>query len=155
VATERFTVRTPPYPYPPGASVDLYVRPEHIVLVRPEHEREPRRGNLVRGRIVDELHLGPVHTLYFSLLDAGEAGAGSPPAAHCSEGRGGEARPAHDLEVDLAAHPYQALRVAERREWLLSLVPEALHLTPPHGLGAEELDETLEIAGGAPMGSSR
>jgi hypothetical protein len=35
----------------------------------------------------------------------------------------------YDLEVDLAAHPYGALRVAERREWLLSLAPEARHVT--------------------------
>ena len=138
VSTGRFTVRTLTYPYPPGTAVDLYVRPEHVVLVRPEHEREPHRLNLVRGRIVDELLQGPIHTLYFQLTrqpvavpvaiqqplpvpPGNDADAAAPPPAGA---------PAYDLEVDLAAHPYQALRVAERREWLLSLTPDALHLTP-------------------------
>jgi ABC-type sulfate/molybdate transport systems ATPase subunit len=112
VATGHFTVHTPPYPFPPGAAVDLYVRPEHVVMVRPEHEHDPHRGNLVRGRIVDEQHIGPVHTLYFRLAESDSAAP-------------------YDLEVDVAAHPYQALRAAERRQWLLSLTPEALHLTAP------------------------
>ncbi|HEX2033944.1 MAG TPA: ABC transporter ATP-binding protein [Chloroflexota bacterium] len=128
VTTERFTVRTPPYPFPPGAAVQLYVRPEHVVLIRPEHEAAPHRGNLVRGQIVDELHLGPVHTLYLRLLDRAPAASPGGHTAVGSPAARGEA--AYDLEVDLAPHPYQALHVAERREWLLSLVPEALHLTP-------------------------
>jgi molybdate transport system ATP-binding protein len=113
VATDRFTVLTPPYPFAPGTTVDLYVRPEHVALVRPEHESSPQRINLVHGRIVDELHLGPVHTLYFHLQETAEDAPGA----------------AYDLEVDVAAHPYEALRIAERREWMLSLSPEALHLT--------------------------
>jgi molybdate transport system ATP-binding protein len=128
VATERFSVHTPPYPFEPGAAVDLYVRPEHVVLIRPEHERDPHRTNLVRGRIVDEQHLGPVWTLYFRLGqeadDGGETGGET-------EGGAGD-HSGYDLEVDIAAHPYQALRVSERREWLLSLTPEALHVAPRH-----------------------
>jgi hypothetical protein len=152
VATDRFCVRTPPYPFPAGAAVDLYVRPEHVVLVRPEHEGDPRRPNLVRGRIVDELHLGPIHTLYFRLRPGppGPAAPSGPSAGSRDWSRerepGREAGEApslpgwapprdagYDLEVDLAAHPYQALRVAQRREWLLSLTPEALHLAAPQG----------------------
>ncbi len=126
VASGRFRVATPAYPYAPGAAVDLYVRPEHVVLVRPEHEAAPRRPNLLRGRIVDEQHLGPLHTLYFQLLVS--------EAAHDDAAQVAQAR--YDLEVDIAAHPYRALRVAERREWLLSLVPEGLHLSTPGGTTA-------------------
>ena len=122
VATERFAVRTPPYPFAPGTPVDLFIRPDHVVLVRPEHEADPHRVNLVRGRIVDEQHLGPLHTLYFRLAESPESAVGQVGST------GREFR--HDLEVDLAAHPYQALRFAERREWLLSISPEALHLAP-------------------------
>jgi hypothetical protein len=128
VDSGRFSVATPAYPYAPGTVVDLYVRPEHVVLVRPEHEAAPRRPNLLRGTIVDEQHLGPLHTLYFRLTgDSGAGGAGG--------GRGAQDGPRYDLEVDIAAHPYRALRVAERREWLLSLVPDGLHLAAPGGTG--------------------
>ena len=147
VAADRFTVRTPPYPFAPGAAVDLYVRPEHVVLVRPEHEHDPHRTNLVRGRIVDELHQGPIHTLYFKLAPSPLCPSPGWAPALSLQGEGEESfsglRPEpdsgstrdlkpYDLEVDVAAHPYQALRVAERREWLLSLTPEALHLTAAH-----------------------
>jgi hypothetical protein len=163
VVTDRFAVRTPPYPFPPGTPVTLYVRPERVVLIRPEYERDPHRDNLVRGRIVDELHLGPVYTLYFRLHSDGTARDGqadavgntgrpiSPPGSVPTErrdagedgpgpGRGNDAGPglAYDLEVDVAAHPYGALRVADRREWLLSLAPEALHVTAAGaGIGGE------------------
>jgi molybdate transport system ATP-binding protein len=120
VVTDRFAVRTRPYPFQIGAAVDLYVRPEHVVLIRPEHEHDPRRENLVRGQIVDETHLGPVHTLYLRLS-----------LPHNPSSDGEQAGAGYDLEVDIAPHPYQALRVAERREWLLSLAPEGLHLTAP------------------------
>jgi molybdate transport system ATP-binding protein len=136
VATERFTVRTPPYPFAPGTPVDLYVRPEHVVLIRPEHEHDTHRTNLVRGRIVDELHLGPIHTLYFRLI--------GPSSGDYQESAGAAA--AYDLEVDVAAHPYQALHVAERREWLLSLTPEALHLAPAQLDTVPALPEVLEAA---------
>lgn len=117
VETEHFLVRTPAYPFAVGTPVELFVRPEHVVLVRPEHQADPRRENLVRGVIVDEQHLGPVHTLFFRLLPQRTDTPYPTPKYH--------------LEVDLAAHPYRALRVGERREWLLSLTPETLHLTMP------------------------
>jgi molybdate transport system ATP-binding protein len=130
VATDRFTVRTPPYPFQIGARVDLYVRPELVQLVRPAYAPDAgteagltRPGrNRFAGHIVEELRLGPVHTLYFRLA---APGGGTLPVL------GDDGGAPVDLEVDIAAHPYQALRVAERRDWTLALPPEALHVTPP------------------------
>jgi hypothetical protein len=92
---------------------------------------------------VDEQHLGPVHTLYFRILGEDAAGGGVP--------AGGDAPPAElDLEVDVAAHPYQALRIAERREWTLALPADALHVTagaPRPGIPAvDELSVELPVA---------
>jgi hypothetical protein len=54
-----------------------------------------------------------------------------------------------DLEVDVAAHPYRALRVAERREWTLALPADALHVTagdaPRAGMPAVD-DDQLPLA---------
>jgi hypothetical protein len=87
---------------------------------------------------VDEQHLGPVHTLYFRILGEAPAAGGSPATGE------------YDLEVDVAAHPYQALRVAERREWTLALPADALHVTagaPRPGMPAvDELSVELPVA---------
>jgi molybdate transport system ATP-binding protein len=140
VQTARFTARTPAYPFPAGAAVHLYVRPDAVTLVRPETEPDAEagrppdhpRGTRLRGRIVDEQHLGPLHTLYFRL-----AGAGAPMAP-------GEPADGHDLEVDIAAHPYQALRIADRREWTLALPTDALHVTAgTPGAGVPAVDELV------------
>jgi molybdate transport system ATP-binding protein len=115
VQTGRFTVRTPPFPFPAGAPVFLYVRPDAVALVRPGDVRQPEDSTLLRGRIVDDQYLGPLHTLYVRLLDtlAAPDGAGAP----------------YDLEVDIAAHPYRALGVDTHAEWTLALPFEALHVT--------------------------
>jgi molybdate transport system ATP-binding protein len=140
VGTARFVVRTPPYPFPAGAAVYLYVRPDAVTLVRPGHDQplDPQRATHLRGRIVDEQHLGPVHTLYFRILGEAPAAGGSPATGE------------YDLEVDVAAHPYQALRVAERREWTLALPADALHVTagaPRPGMPAvDELSVELPVA---------
>ena len=126
VRTARFAVRTPPYPFPAGAAVYLYVRPDAVSLVRPGHDHDPVAPGttLLRAQIVDEQHLGPVHTLYVRILDGAAAARPSPGA-----GAGGAPRADYDLEVDVAAHPYGALGVAGRREWTLALPADALHVT--------------------------
>jgi molybdate transport system ATP-binding protein len=143
VRTARFVVRTPPYPFPAGAAVYLYIRPDAVTLVRPGHDPDPdpQRATLLRGCIVDEQHLGPVHTLYLRVLGEGPAAGGAPAA-------GDAPRAEFDLEVDVAAHPYQALRVAERREWTLALPADALHVTagaPRVGLPAVDAELPVEL----------
>ena len=98
-----------------GAPVSLYVRPDAVALVRPGDVRQPEDSTLLRGRIVDDQYLGPLHTLYVRLLDtlAAPYSAGAP----------------YDLEVDIAAHPYRALGVGTHAEWTLALPFEALHVT--------------------------
>ena len=133
VQTARFTVRTPPFPFAAGAAVYLYVRPDAVTLVREGAGRQPPDATLLRGRIVDDQYLGPVHTLYFGLLDPPAAPAGPatrgdgsvPPAAAPGAAVGAP----YDLEVDIAAHPYGALGVATQGQWTLALPFEALHVT--------------------------
>jgi molybdate transport system ATP-binding protein len=121
VQTGRFTVRTPPFPFPAGAPVFLYVRPDAVALVRPGDVRQPQDSTLLRGRIVDDQYLGPLHTLYVRLLDTLAASDGAPAPA-------GAGSP-YDLEIDIAAHPYRALGAGPHGEWTLALPFEALHVT--------------------------
>jgi molybdate transport system ATP-binding protein len=101
------------------ASVSLCVRPERIILVRPErlaHERE----NLLCGRIVGEMNDGSIVVLSFRL-----DGARLTPAR------------AHDLEIELPVYIYERLGLASQREWYISIKRDAIHVIP-----ADEGSET-------------
>jgi ABC-type sulfate/molybdate transport systems ATPase subunit len=126
VQTARFTVRTPPFPFAAGAAVSLYVPPDAVALLRERDGRAPDGATLLRGRVVDDQFLGPLHTLYVRLL---EDAAGPAAAAATGITPNGAAPAAYDLEIDLAAHPYGALGVAGQPVWTLALPFEALHVT--------------------------
>ena len=101
-----YELETPLYPFAPGDGVLLCLRPEHALLVRPGSEPHVApRSNLVRGRIVREVASGAFHTLVMRL-----------------EGTDLE------LEVDVPAHPYEVMGVAQQRDWQVSLKRSALHL---------------------------
>jgi hypothetical protein len=94
----------------PNTSVDVCIRPEHVLLVRPSQPPHlAPRSNLLEGEIVRELGYGTHHTLYLRL---------DRPI------RGGD----YDLEVDVPAHPYEVMDVANQRRWCVSLKRSALHL---------------------------
>ena len=91
-----------------GTVVDVCIRPERILLLRPDHPRtEPPRDSQVTAELVDEVAHGASYTLFFRV-------PGLP----------------QDIEVDLAAHPYDVLDVAHRRTWSLALPRQALHIMP-------------------------
>ncbi|HEV8637327.1 MAG TPA: ABC transporter ATP-binding protein [Chloroflexota bacterium] len=101
-----YEIETPPYPFPPGEAVLVCLRPEHALLVRPGTEPHVApRSNLVRGRIVREVASGAFYTLVLRL-------------------EGAEL----ELEVDVPAHPYEVMGVAERPDWEVSLKRSAIHL---------------------------
>lgn len=115
VETAGFVVRTPPYPFAVGAPVDICIRPERLILTRPnggrhtDVEGEPR-NTLLYGEIVDEIAHGAQHTLFFR-ADGSASPAGT-----------------HDLEVEIAAHPHQVLNVAGTRRWAVSVTREDVHV---------------------------
>lgn len=109
VDTGRMTLRVDAAPAPVGSVVDICIRPERIILLRPERRpRDAARDTVVEAEIVDETAHGAAYTLFFRLA-------------------GGPTHGAADVEVDVPAHPYDVLGVSRRRDWLLAFPREALH----------------------------
>ena len=105
----RFSVRAAALE-PVGQEVALCIRPERVLLLRPDRlSEEAARDTLITADIVDEIAHGASHTLFFKL-------AGQPPP------RG------YDVEVDVAAHPYDVLGVRQRRTWALAFPRAAVHV---------------------------
>lgn len=93
----------------PGQPVDVAIRAERVNLRR-VHEPGEAWPNRVEARIVEEFAFGPVHQLRLAVCPGGLI-----------------------LESELAARPYEILGVARRKEWLLELPPEHLHVMPAQG----------------------
>ncbi len=86
----------------PGDAVDVTIRPERVVFRR----GEPAANGLL-ARIDRDFDYGAIHEL------------------HCEP-----TGPGPRLVAELAVRPYEVLGVASRREWLLELPPEQLHVMP-------------------------
>jgi molybdate transport system ATP-binding protein len=116
----RFELRAASGRFRPGDDVDCCIRPERVLLVRPERlETHAGQDSMLLAEIVDESAHGASHTLFFRV-------AGTP----ASDG--------YDVEVDIAAHPYEVLGVAAQRTWALTFPREAVHVmpaTPPVAAG--------------------
>ncbi len=94
---------------PVGAVVDVCIRPERVLLLRPDRPgTETPRDTVVLARIVDEIAHGAVYTLFFRIERSNAAG--------------------HDVEVDVPAHPYEVMGVRHRRDWALAFPREAVHV---------------------------
>ncbi len=110
VGTANLTA--PDQPFAIGTAVDVCIRPEQILLVR--SGREPHFGprtNTMDGEIVREVAQGAFHTLYVRLDQRLRDGD-------------------FDLEIDVPAHPYEVMDVAQQRRWQISLKQSALHVVP-------------------------
>jgi molybdate transport system ATP-binding protein len=112
VDTGRLTVRAGGFPCSAGESVDICIRPERVLLLRPDRLHiDDMQDTVVLAEIVDEIAHGSSHTLFFRLAD----------------------RPStreHDIEVDVPSHPYEVMGVRERRTWALALPRRAVHVMP-------------------------
>jgi hypothetical protein len=110
VETDRFAVRAGGGPWQRGDSVDLCIRPERILLLRPERVPDGEsRDSIVTADLVEEVAHGAAHTLYFRV--------------------GGDTSPdGHDIEVDISSHVYEVLDVRGRRRWSLAFPRPAVHV---------------------------
>lgn len=112
IDTGGFAVRAAAADLTIGAPVDACIRPERIILLRPERlAADEARDTVVTAEIVEEVGHGASYTLFFRLP-------------------GGAAARGHDIEVDLPAHPYEVMGVRERRIWTLAFPREAVHVMP-------------------------
>lgn len=103
-------VHTPPATYRVGDVIDFCIRPEEIMLVRPDRvSGSAVEENQYPGLIVGEVAYGTTFTLHLRL-------AGDP----LGQGRD------YDLQVDTPAHVYYRLEVESKKDWTVSLKKEAI-----------------------------
>jgi molybdate transport system ATP-binding protein len=115
--TGHFSVTAPPYPCQAGQEVEFCIRPESIMIVRPDQPlRGPVKENLLAGIIVDELPRGSIHTLFFRIQDSPKD---------------------YDLEIEVPDHAYQRLGLYPGKEVTVSLKMSAIHIIPEFGSGEE------------------
>ncbi len=106
-------VDAPPYPFNVGAQVHLCLRPERIMLLRPERAGHSSDENAFHGHLIRELSDGTDVTLYF----------------RCDGVRLAPAQD-YDLQIELPVYIYERLHLASEREWTVSLRRNAMHLIP-------------------------
>ncbi len=106
-------IDAPPYPFQVGEPVHLCLRPERIMLLRPERAGRSSDENALHGQLMQEMSDGTIVTLYFKSEDVRLA-----PGAD------------YDLQIELPVYIYERLRLASQREWTVSLRKNAIHLIP-------------------------
>lgn len=92
-------------PLATGAAVDIAIRAERVILRR--HTEGGGEPNQFVAVTAEQFAFGSTHTLRLEPVEAGPA-----------------------VEVELAARPYDVLQASTRREWLVELPPEDLHVMP-------------------------
>jgi molybdate transport system ATP-binding protein len=112
-------VYAPAGPRSEGDSVDLCIRPEEIMLLRPDRETGAAvEENRFEGEIVEEIAHGTTFTLMVKLdgdpLDSGRK---------------------YDLHVEIPANIYFRLGVDAQKRWSVSLKKDAIHLMTPEARG--------------------
>lgn len=94
-----------------GERVYLCIRPERVLLIRPERAEQGERENEIEGELIDELSDGMNVTLSF-------------------RARGGRLRPndTFDLQIDVPVYIYERLDLHHQRAWAVSLRTRSMHL---------------------------
>jgi molybdate transport system ATP-binding protein len=94
-----------------GEGVHVCIRPERVLLIRPERAEQGERENEIEGELTDELSDGMNVTLSF-----------------CA--RGARLRPEepYDLQIDVPVYIYERLDLHHQREWAVSLRSRSMHL---------------------------
>lgn len=115
VSVGASSIVAPAGPFPEGSPVDLCIRPEEVMLVRPDRDSRPAvEENRYPGEVVAEIAHGTSFTLMFRLH-------GDP--FHLGRD--------YDLQMEIPANVYYRLGVDHRKEWTVSLKKESIHLMPP------------------------
>jgi molybdate transport system ATP-binding protein len=101
---------TPVYPFEVGQTVQCCIRPEQVLLLRPQQE-PARKKNVVRGEIVSIMTDGLSFTLHLRLAEQ-------------------RLKPekSFDIAVALPLHVYESLAPAVGQVWQASLKQGAIHL---------------------------
>jgi molybdate transport system ATP-binding protein len=86
-----------------GTRAALCVRPEHMILVRPDRGHANAVDTLINVELEDEFATGNNHHLYMRVLKDGQR-------SDCV------------VEVDVSAHPYEVMGVARQRHWQVALI---------------------------------
>lgn len=105
------SIDAPPYPFAIGARVFACVRPERIMLLRPERAGRSSDENALRGEIVREMNDGMTVTLFFR-----------------AEEKRLMPEQDFDLQIELPVYIYERLNLAHQREWTVSLRKNGIHL---------------------------
>ncbi|MCL5962133.1 MAG: ABC transporter ATP-binding protein [Chloroflexi bacterium] len=110
IASQGFSVITPFYPRTPGERVEFCIRPEHIMLLRPDRQSEKAvKENQLSGTIVREIGRGESYLLLF-------------------KADGLPADQDYHLHIEVPAHVFQKLALALRKRWTVSLKKAAIHV---------------------------
>jgi len=104
-------IETMPGDFNPGTRVTVCVRPERVMLLRPEQAGKSSDENALRGEIVRETNDGMMATLFFR-----------------AEGTRLMREQDYDLQIELPVYIYERLDLARQRTWLVSLRKNAIHL---------------------------
>lgn len=115
-------VETSPGPFAPGMRVDVCVRPERIILLRPERAGQSSDENAMHGEIIREMSDGTMATLFFRAVDV-----------RLSENED------YDLQIELPVYIYERLNLAHRRRWTVSLRKNAMHLISGEGCADQSM----------------
>lgn len=110
IESDGFRVHAPPYRRSKGEKVEYCIRPEHIMLLRPDRISGERvKENQLAGSIVQEINHGGSVTLLFKI------------AAFTNDDD-------YDLQIEVPVHVHQQLRLANRKEWMVSLKKSCIHV---------------------------
>jgi len=109
-------IETMPGNFNPGSRVTVCLRPERVMLLRPEQAGISSDENSLRGEIVRETNDGMMATLFFR--STGER------LARAQD---------YDLQIELPVYIYERLHLARQRQWLVSLRKNAIHLIQETG----------------------
>ena len=102
-----------PERFEPGTHVHVCLRPERVMLLRPEQIGRHSDQNAVQGEIVREMSDGMMASLFFRTI-----------GSHLNL----DATRDYDLQIELPVYIYERLNLAQQRQWTASLRKNAIHL---------------------------
>lgn len=110
VVVGPLTLDTPAYPFDTGQTVQLCIRPEQVILLRPQKEAR-HLDNIVEGEIVSIMTDGLSFSLQLRLLEH-------------------RLKPdqSYDIAVALPLHVYESLAPTVGQVWQVSLKQSGIHL---------------------------
>jgi molybdate transport system ATP-binding protein len=94
-----------------GTRVTVCIRPERVMLLRPEQMGKSSDENALHGEIVREMNDGMIATLFFRAIDTRLVRDQD-----------------YDLQIELPVYIYERLDLARQRKWAVSLRKNAIHV---------------------------